>query len=67
MKIDMVEQRRKDLGLTVGQMSAALGIDVSTYYRKKKNNGEGFTAVDLSIFKRELKLNEKQALDFLLE
>lgn len=67
MKIDKVEQRRKELGLTVEQMAASLGIDVSTYYRKKKNNGEGFTALDLNIFKRELHLNEKQALDFLLD
>ena len=66
MKIDLVEQRRKDMGITVKHMAAALDIDVSTYYRKLKNNGEGFAAVDLNIFKRELKLNEQQALDFLL-
>ena len=66
MKIALVEQRRKDMGLSVSHMAEALGIDVSTYYRKKQNNGDGFTAVDLNIFKRELQLNEQEALDFLL-
>ena len=66
MKIEKVEQRRKDLHLTVGHMAEALGIDVSTYYRKKQNNGEGFSALDLTVIKRELHLNEKEALDFLL-
>ena len=66
MKIEMVEKRRKDMGITVSHMAEALDIDVSTYYRKMKNNGEGFKALDLNIFKRELQLNEREALDFLL-
>lgn len=66
MNIEKVEQRRRDMNLPIGYMAEALGIDVSTYYRKKKNNGEGFSALDLQVFKRELHLNEKEALDFLL-
>ena len=54
------------MNLTIGHMAEALGIDVSTYYRKKQNNGEGFSALDLQVFKRELHLNEQEALDFLL-
>ena len=66
MNIQKVEERRKDLKISVTAMAAALGMDVSTYYRKLQKNGEGFSALDLTVFKRELQLNEKDALDFLL-
>ena len=66
MNIQKVEQRRKDLNLTISQLAQALGMDPSTYYRKLQRNGEGFSALDLTIFKRELHLNEQEALDFLL-
>lgn len=66
MNIQKVEERRKEKKITVAEMAAALGMDVSTYYRKLQKNGEGFSALDLTVFKRELCLNEKEALDFLL-
>ena len=66
MNIAKVEQRRKDMGISVRHMSQALNIDDSTYYRKLKKNGEGFSALDLTVFKRELELNEQEALEFLL-
>ena len=66
MNIQTVEQRRKDMGITVGRMAEELGMDVSTYYRKLQKDGEGFSALDLTVFKRELHLNEQEALDFLL-
>ena len=66
MKIEKVEERRKALGISVPHMAEALGMDTSTYYRKLQKNGEGFNAIHLQVFKRELKLSEQQALDFLL-
>ena len=47
-------------------MSKELGMDPSTYYRKMQKNGEEFSALDLLVFKRVLKMDEKTALDFLL-
>ena len=66
MNIQKVEQRRKDMGITVGRMAEELGMDTSTYYRKLQKDGEGFSALDLTVFKRELHLSEQEALDFLL-
>lgn len=66
MDIQKVEQRRKDMHISVGHMAETLGMDSSTYYRKLQRNGEGFSALDLTVFKRELHLNEQEALDFLL-
>ena len=66
MNIQKVEERRKDLQISVPQMAELMGMDASTYYRKLQKNGEGFSALDLTVFKRELHLSEKEALDFLL-
>ena len=66
MNIQKVEERRKNLKISVPQMAELMGMDASTYYRKLQKNGEGFSALDLTVFKRELHLSEKEALDFLL-
>lgn len=66
MNIQKVEERRKDLNISVPEMAEMLGMDASTYYRKLQKNGEGFSALDLTVFKRELHLNEQEALEFLL-
>ena len=66
MNIQKVEERRKNMQISVSHMAELLGMDTSTYYRKLQKNGEGFSALDLIVFKRELQLSEKEALDFLL-
>lgn len=66
MNIQKVEERRRNMQISVAHMAEMLGMDASTYYRKLQKNGEGFSALDLIVFKRELHLNEKEALDFLL-
>ena len=66
MNIQKVEERRKDLGISVPEIAEMLGMDASTYYRKLQKNGEGFSALDLTVFKRELHLSEKEALELLL-
>ena len=66
MKAEKVQQRMKEKKISVKAMAEALGMDVSTYYRKMQKNGEDFNAVDLLVFKRMLDLDEKTALDFLL-
>ena len=64
MDTQNVKQRMKDMGLKPVDIATEMGIDVSTYYRKMKKNS--FSALDLLVFKRELNLNEQEALDFLL-
>ena len=66
MKAEKVQQRMKEKKISVKAMAEALGMDVSTYYRKMQKNGDGFNAVDLMVFKRKLKMDEQTALDFLL-
>lgn len=66
MKTKEVRQRMKDMNITATQMAKALGMDQSTYYRKMQKNGEKFSAVDLTVFKNTLKLDEGTAVDFLL-
>ena len=66
MNTQRVKERMEDMGITVGRMSQELGMDPSTYYRKMQKNGEEFSALDLMVFKRVLKMDEKTALDFLL-
>jgi hypothetical protein len=66
MNKELVTKRMKDEKITVSMLCKELGIDDSTYYRKMQNNGDDFSALDLLTFKRLLRLNDKEALDFLL-
>lgn len=66
MNIQKVTERMEQKGITVPAMSTKLGINPSTWYRKVKKDGDGFTALDLMVIKRELDLTEQEALDFLL-
>ena len=64
MDTQNIKKRMSDMGLKPVDMATEMGMGVSTYYRKMKNNS--FTVLDLMVFKRVLRLNEKEALDFLL-
>lgn len=66
MDTQKVKQRMEDMNITVATMSKELGMDPSTYYRKMQKNGEEFSALDLQVFKRVLKMDDQTALDFLL-
>lgn len=66
MKTAEVKRLMKEQRITGESMSKELGMDPSTYYRKMQKNGEEFSALDLLVFKRVLKMDEKTALDFLL-
>jgi len=66
MKTQDIKKRMEDMNITVGVMAQELGMDPSTYYRKMQKNGEEFSALDLMVFKRVLKMDEQTALDFLL-
>ena len=66
MNTQEVKKRMGDMHISVEQMSKELGMDPSTYYRKMQNNGGEFSALDLMVFKRVLKMDEKDAVSFLL-
>lgn len=66
MDMQKVEERMEEMKITVPMMAHELGMDPSTYYRKRQKNGDGFSALDLLVFKRVLCLDNKTALDFLL-
>ena len=61
-----VKKKMKEKGVKPGMMAQLLGMDTSTYYRKMQKNGDEFSALDLTVFKRVLELDEKSAVDFLL-
>ena len=61
-----VQDRMKELNITVPMLCKELDMDTSTYYRKMQKNGDDFSALDLSIMKRVLKLDAKKAVSMLL-
>lgn len=61
-----LEKRMDDMGISVPMMARELGMDPSTYYRKRQRNGEEFSALDLLVFKRVLQMNNQDAQDILL-
>lgn len=66
MNTQEVKKRMEDMHISVEQMSRELGMNPSTYYRKMQNNGGEFSALDLMVFKRVLKMDEQTAVSFLL-
>ena len=66
MNTTEVKKRMEDMNISVLMMAKELGMDPSTYYRKMQKNGDEFSAMDLMVFKRVLKMDNKTALDFLL-
>ena len=66
MNMQKLEKRMDDMGITIPAMAKELGMDPSTYYRKRQRNGEEFSALDLLVFKRVLCMNNQDAQDILL-
>lgn len=66
MDMQKLEKRMDDMKITVPMMARELGMDPSTYYRKRQRNGEEFSALDLLVFKRVLQMSNQDAQDILL-
>jgi hypothetical protein len=66
MDMQKLEKRMDDMRITVPMMARELGMDPSTYYRKRQKNGEEFSAIDLLVFKRVLQMSNQDAQDILL-
>lgn len=66
MNIQKVTERMENKNITVSMMSKELGIVPSTWYRKIKNDGDGFSVAEMLVIKRVCEFNDQEALDFLL-
>lgn len=66
MDMQKLEKRMDDMKITIPMMARELGMDPSTYYRKRQKNGEDFSALDLLVFKRVLQMSSQDAQDILL-
>ena len=66
MNMQAVEKRMEDKKISIPDMARELGMDPSTYYRKRQKNGDGFSALDLMVFRRVLEMNNQEAIDILL-
>lgn len=66
MNMQAVEKRMEDKKISIPEMARQLGMDPSTYYRKRQKNGDGFSALDLMVFRRVLEMNNQEAIDILL-
>ena len=66
MDMQKLEKRMDDMKITIPMMARELGMDPSTYYRKRQRNGEEFSALDLLVFKRVLQMSNQDAQDILL-
>lgn len=67
MKVQEVKDRMKEKKIKPVDMATEMGMDVSTYYRKLRNEGAGFSAIDVSVMKRVLDLDDATAVDILLQ
>lgn len=67
MNTEKIKERMKEKGISPAVMSKEMGMNVSTWYRKMQKDGDGFSVIDLLVFKRVLELTGEQALDFLLD
>lgn len=54
----MLKERIKKSGLTVEQLSAEIGMDVSTFYRKMNADGKTFTIAQVDAIKNALTLDK---------
>lgn len=61
-----VKGRMTEMQITGKYLADQMGINLSTFYRKMKNNGENFTLGEILVFKRVLRMDRETALDFLL-
>ena len=66
MNTQAVKERMREKNISAPMMAKELGMDQSTYYRKMQKNGDGFSALDLMVFKRVLEMSTQDAVDILL-
>ena len=63
VNVDKLREAIKNSNHSITTLSAALGIDDSTFYRKLSKSGSTFTIEQADTIKRELNLSAKVAQD----
>ena len=67
MNAQRLKDKISEARLTGEEISAALSIDPSTYYRKMSAAGESFTVSQAKILARLLALSNQEAAEIFLE
>lgn len=67
MNAQRLKEKISEAHLTGDEISAALNIDPSTYYRKMSAAGESFTVAQAKLLARLLSLSNKEAAEIFLE
>ena len=63
MQVKILKERIKASGLSIEKISAMIGIDASTMYRKIQKGGDGFTIKETNELAEVLNLSSEDALD----
>lgn len=63
MQVQVLKERIKESGMSIEKISAMIGIDASTMYRKIQRGGDGFTIKETNELAEVLKLSSDDALD----
>ncbi len=66
MNVELLEDHMKACGVSNSELAEKLEIDVSTWIRKKKNNGEKITIGEVLIICKTLRLTGLEALEIFL-
>lgn len=66
MKVNEVKGKMIARGITTPEMAKALGMSLSTFWRKMNNGGNSFNVGNLIVFKEVLDLNDQEAVDILI-
>lgn len=64
--VERIKTRMSELGLTVKDVVASLGIDESTYYRKMANDGKTFSVEQVQKLSVLLNLTKQEASEIFL-
>ena len=66
MDVQKLREKISKAKLTGEEVSSAIGVDQSTYYRKLNSSGENFTVAQAKKLASLLKLSGKEAADIFL-
>lgn len=66
INMELLLDRVSSEGKTISEVSKAIGIDPSTFYRKLNSNGTKFTVGEMHALVKTLKLSNKDACNIFL-
>lgn len=63
INIPKLKSKIVEKGKTHEAVANAIGIDKSTFYRKLKNGGDGFTIGEIHRMEKEIPLTKEESID----